>query len=105
MGVRAGNLERFKVHVESDHDVFYDQDLLIAINFLEPHEKEVIIEKVLPRMKIIFQNVKTFQRGGTENKLQLEKRKYDEDIVEPNINQSYEEIAMEDSEVEDERRA
>jgi len=122
VSVRAGNLERFKVHVESDHDVFYDQDLLIAINFLEPHEKEVIIEKVLPRMKIIFQNVKTFQRGGTENKLQLEKRiyepdqdssmqenvkktKYDEDIVEPNINQSYEEIAMEDSEVEDERRA
>ena len=122
VSVRAGNLERFKVHVESDHDVFYDQDLLIAINFLEPHEKEVIIEKVLPRMKNIFQEVKAFKRAGNENKLQIEKRiyepvedssmqenvkkaRYDEDIIEPNINQSYEEIAIEDSEVEYERRA
>ena len=57
VSVRAGNLEKMKVHVESDHDVFFDHDILIAINFLESHEKEVIIEKVLPRMKMLFQNM------------------------------------------------
>jgi len=82
ISVRSGNLDKFKVHVESAHDVFYDHDILIAINFLEAHEKEVIIEKVLPRMKLLFDNVRSFNgKFVIGSKLTIEKRllEHDED--------------------------
>ena len=73
--MRSGNLDKFKVHVESAHDVFYDHDILIAINFLEAHEKEVIIAKVLPRMKLLFNKVRSFNgKFVIGNKLTIEKR-------------------------------
>jgi len=76
ISVRSGNLEKFRVHMESDHDVFFGHDILIAINFLEAHEKEIIIEKVLPRMKLLFTNIRSFDGKfvtGT-SKIGLEKR-------------------------------
>ena len=80
VSIRSGNLDKFKVHMESDHDVFYDHDILIAINFLEPHEKEIIIEKVLPRMKIMLKDVKPVKRTAVEKKIPIEKRLLDIDI-------------------------
>jgi len=78
--VRSGNLDKFKLHVESDHDVFYDHDILIAINFLEAHEKEVIIEKVLPRMKLLFDNVHSLNgKFAIGHKLPIEKRLLEDD--------------------------
>jgi len=75
ISVRSGNLDKFKLHVESDHDVFFDHDILIAINFLEAHEKEVIIEKVLPRMRLLFDNVRSVDgRIAIGDKLNIEKR-------------------------------
>ena len=125
VSVRAGNLEKFRVHVESDHDVFYDHDILIAINFLEAHEKEVIIEKVLPRMRMIFNDVSYSNRKSIDDKLAIEKRlleKDDEDEVLETLNhapkktkhtdeeknngskiQRKEEINLEDSDEEDEK--
>ena len=72
VSVRAGNLEKLKLHVESDHDVFYEHDILFAINFLDEHEKEIIIEKVLPRMKSLLENTK--QKEPPKPKLHIEKR-------------------------------
>ena len=75
VSIRSGNMDKFKVHVESDHDVFYDHDILIAINFLEAHEKEIIIEKVLPRMRVLFDNVRSLNgRLAIGDKLNIEKR-------------------------------
>ena len=75
ISVRSENLDKFKFHLENVHDVFYDHDILVAVNFLEAHEKEVILEKVLPRIKEQFENVHTvdgkYINGG---KLGIEKR-------------------------------
>jgi len=80
ISVRSGNLEKFKVHMESDHDVFYDHDILIAINFLEAHEKDVIVEKVLPRMRLLFDNVRSFNgKISVGDKLAIEKRLLEND--------------------------
>ena len=57
ISVRSGTLEKFKSHLDNDHDAFFGQDVLIATNFLEAHEKEAIIEKVLPRINYMFDKV------------------------------------------------
>ena len=80
LSVRSGNLDKVKLHMVSDHGVFYDQDLLIAINFLEPHEKEVIVEKVVPRMKLMFDNIRSFNGMSINgSKLAIEKRLLESD--------------------------
>ena len=53
--------------MEVDHDCFFEQDLVIALNFLEEFERQEIIERVLPRMKVIFENVKKYSGGDSEN--------------------------------------
>ena len=43
--------------------------------FLEAHEKEIIIEKVLPRMRLLFDNVRSLNgRLAIGDKLNIEKR-------------------------------
>ena len=61
ISVRAGNLNKFQLHVERSHDVFQDQDILIALSFLDQHEKEVIIDQVIPRIKRLLDKSKTFE--------------------------------------------
>ena len=81
ISIRAGNLDKMRLHMENDHDAFYNQDLLISLNFLEDFEREEIIEKALPRMKVIFKNVEGFKKGQIEanDSLQSLKRSlYDE---------------------------
>merc|ERR1712179_493548 len=101
--------------MESDHDVFYDHDILIAINFLEPHEKEIIIEKVLPRMKMMLKDVEPVKKAAIENKIAIEKRlldidiesemqenvkkaRYDRETIATDADQTHEEIEIEDDE-------
>jgi len=67
VSIRAGNLDKIRLHMEVDHDCFFEQDLLIALNFLEEFERQEIIERVLPRMKVIFENVKKYSGGDSEN--------------------------------------
>ena len=52
ISVRIGNYGKLKLHLETNHDVFFEHDLLMAINFLEANEREIIIEKVMPRMNL-----------------------------------------------------
>ena len=47
ISIRAGNLDKMRLHMENDHDVFYNQDLLISLNFLEDFEREEIILVVI----------------------------------------------------------
>jgi len=80
VSVRAGNLEKLKVHIESDHDVFYNKDILIAINFLEDHEKDIIVEKVLPRMRFLINSANNLHSDNSEHlQLVIEKRLLEQD--------------------------
>ena len=54
INVRMGNFYKFQLHMENDHDVFRHQDLVMALSFLDTEEQEVIIEKVLPRMRDVL---------------------------------------------------
>jgi len=68
--------------VENAHDIFYEHDILVAINFLEPNEKETIIEKVLPRIKQVLNNVHSADGNiFNSHKLGIEKRllEFDDD--------------------------
>ena len=49
ISVRIGNYGKLKLHMETNHDVFYEQDLLMALNFLEDHEREVNARPGWPR--------------------------------------------------------
>ena len=62
ISVRIGNFGKLKLHMETNHDVFYEQDLIMALNFLEDHEREVIIEKVLPRMDLCLNKAKIIDK-------------------------------------------
>ena len=73
-----GNLDKFKHHLEAAHEALHDQDLIVAVSFLESEEKERIVETVFPRIKKFFQEIKT--RGDTETPRQgLDKRLLEED--------------------------
>jgi len=67
VSIRSGNLEKIRLHMEVDHDCFFEQDIIIALNFLEEFERQEIIEKVLPRMKVILENVKKYSGTESEN--------------------------------------
>ena len=82
ISVRIGNYGKLKLHLETNHDVFFEHDLLMAINFLEANEREIIIEKVLPRMNLCLQksnNTKEMEDG----KLDIEKRLFDGEPSKP----------------------
>ena len=89
ISVRIGNYGKLKLHMETNHDVFYEQDLIMALNFLEDHEREVIIEKVLPRMDLCLNKAKAIdKKDGLKLKLDIEKRLFsdeDKDVVEERI--------------------
>ena len=75
ISVRLGNFQKLNSHLEVNHDVFFQQDLLMALNFLEDHERDVIIEKVLPRMKLTLNNAKNlYKKDVLKKKLDIEKR-------------------------------
>lgn len=59
VSLRAGNLHKLQLHLERSHDVFQDLDILLAISFLDQHEKEVIIDQVVPRIKTLLDKSKT----------------------------------------------
>jgi len=75
ISVRLGNFEKLNAHLEVNHDVFFHHDLLMALNFLEDHERDVIIEKVIPRMTLTLNNAKNLdKRDVLKNKLVIEER-------------------------------
>ena len=86
ISVRIGNYGKLKLHMETNHDVFYEQDLLMALNFLEDHEREVIIEKVLPRMDFCLNKAKVIdKKDGLKIKLDIEKRLFSDDSKESHM--------------------
>ena len=73
VSIIAGNLDKLKSHLENQHDVFHHLDFQIAINFLEDFEKEDLISKLLPRMKVVFEGAKVpGKRSRDENEMELE---------------------------------
>ena len=82
ISVRLGNFHKLNSHLEVNHDVFFQQDLLMALNFLEDHERDVIIEKVLPRMKLTLNNAKNLDKKDVlKKKLDIEKRIFGVEIL------------------------
>jgi len=68
ISLRGGNLSKVRSHLETVHDSLYSADILIAVMFLGQHEKEVILEKVVPRIKNVLGGVK----NSEQNKLRIE---------------------------------
>jgi len=82
INLKAGDLGRFKSHLESVHDTLYDIDLVISLTFLEEGEKDRIVENMYPRIRSFFKSIK-----HSEEKLGIEKRLIEEDEEEEdNIN-------------------
>ena len=71
VSLRAGNLHKLQLHMERSHDVFQDQDIVMAISFLDPHEKEVIIDQVIPRIKKLLDKSKTLDCSEVINTTDL----------------------------------
>merc|ERR1712177_194208 len=72
--------EKFQAHLEKSHEIFYGYEALIALAFLEDHEKEVIVEKVLPRMKLVLDTAKSHNKNyPTGAKLDIEKKLCDDE--------------------------
>ena len=79
ISVKIGNYGKLKLHMETNHDVFYEQDLLVALNFLQDHEREVIIEKVLPRMDFCLNQAKNIDKNMVQKKKRkIERRLFSE---------------------------
>ena len=95
-----------RAHLEDAHGMFHDIDSLLALTFLEPHEKEVrfvtlefllfcisvqvIVEKVMPRILRLLEQAKLQEgrgRGAIERRLkegeEEKKRSRKEDEVSP----------------------
>ena len=58
--------------METVHDILFSMDFLIAITFLEEHEKEVILEKVVPRIRITLASVRDSRGNPLSEKLDIE---------------------------------
>merc|ERR1719318_505642 len=46
VSLAVGNLVQFKTHMETGHQIFYEFDILLALNFIDRKEKEKIIDTV-----------------------------------------------------------
>ena len=68
--VRANSLTKLQLHLETRHDVLHNQDLVMALSFLEVQEMEVIIDQVIPRMKSMLDEGQSPSNGHPEEKLE-----------------------------------
>ena len=107
VSISAGNLDKLKSHLQNQHDVFHHLDFQIATNFLEDFEKDEIIVKLLPRMKVVFEGAKVpgkrsreVEEGEEEaNKGRTDEdvNKYDDENKDDDENKEEGKIAYEDS--------
>ena len=80
LNLSAGNLDKFKLHLDTEHSAVFDIDLVISVSFLQTEEKERIVETVFPRIKKFFRDVKNTNK--VPSKLKIEKRLLEEDEAE-----------------------
>merc|ERR1712192_377540 len=97
ISLRGGNLSKVRSHLETVHDSLYSADILIAVMFLGQHEKEVILEKVVPRIKNVLDGVKDSAQTRLRIEELLEERVANEKkTMEVDISAETEEIAEEE---------
>ena len=102
INVRMGNFYKFQLHMENDHDVFQHQDLVMALSFLDTEEQEVIIEKVLPRMRDVLDTAaKAAQNKTLSGPDTLHKRLSDFENVSETTSQDESETINEITEIND----
>ena len=53
VGYKNGDRTRFKEHMEEEHEVQYDSDLVLAVSVLCREDRETIVKAVLPRLERI----------------------------------------------------
>ena len=80
LNLSSGNLDKFKLHLDTEHSAVFDIDLVISVSFLQTEEKERIVETVFPRIKKFFRDVKNTNKVPA--KLKIEKRLLEEDEAE-----------------------
>ena len=69
LNLSSGNLDKFKLHLDTEHSAVFDIDLVISVSFLQTEEKERIVETVFPRIKKFFRDVKTPTKCQQNSKL------------------------------------
>ena len=72
VSLAVGKLTQFKSHMESVHKIFYEFDILLALNFIDRKEKEKIIEGVKHKMNgsaLIVKDNSTANPRAEENLL------------------------------------
>ena len=53
VGYKNGDRTRFKEHMEQEHEVQYESDLVLAVSVLCREDRETIVKAVLPRLEMI----------------------------------------------------
>ena len=87
VSVRKGNKERFLSHVNHDHEVHYDTELLYALSFMTEQEKQTVINIMHKRMSDTEEAVEDSKVVEREAVISLEESVIldtsTEDITEP----------------------
>ena len=100
VSITAGNLDKLKSHLQNQHDIFHHLDFQIATNFLEDFEKDDLITKLLPRMKVVFEAAKFPGKRSRDEKGmkgEAKKERTDEDLNRDEEKEDEEENVYEDS--------
>ena len=75
VSIKSGTVEKYKLHIENHHDVFFDVATLVNMTLLKPEEIEHIAELAAPRMKALLENQNMFNKKIVESKKKvIEKR-------------------------------
>merc|ERR1719209_1475325 len=74
ISLRSGTLNKVRTHMEDAHGIFHEIDSLLAMLFLEPYEKQVILEMVMPKLRKVLEKAK----GKMGEKSEVEKRLLEE---------------------------
>ena len=53
VGYKNSDRTRFKEHMEEEHEVLYDSDIVLAVSVLCREDRETIVKAVLPRLDMI----------------------------------------------------
>ena len=69
VSIKSGTVDKYKLHIENHHDVFYDVATLVNMALLKPEEIEHIGELAAPRMKALLENQNMFNKKIVESKI------------------------------------
>ena len=82
--LKVGDFDQFQEHMENVHNVYYEFDILLSINFIDKDEKDIIIERVKQRL-IEDEQEKGKNEDSKFKNLLISELSFDETSKEKNI--------------------